>query len=55
MRWRDATDDDARLSIGAARNAALLELLTVPTMEGAELAIHVVGRRSKCRRLLREQ
>jgi hypothetical protein len=48
----DDTDDDARLYIGPARNAALLEVLTIPTLQGCELAIHAMRMRPKYRRLL---
>jgi hypothetical protein len=51
----DDTDDDARLYIGPARNAALLEVLTIPTVEGSELAIHAMHMRPNYRRLLSEQ
>ena len=50
----DDTNDDARLYIGPARNAALLEVLTIPTVEGSELAIHAMRMRLKYRRLLPE-
>ena len=48
------THDDARLYIGPARNAALLEVLTISTVEGSELAIHAMLMRPKYRRLLAE-
>jgi hypothetical protein len=48
----DDTHDDARLYIGPARNAALLEVLTIPTIEGSELAIHAMPMRRKYRHLL---
>ena len=51
----DDTDDDARLYIGPARDAALLEVLTIPTVEGPELAIHAMRMRPKYRDLLAEQ
>ena len=51
----DDTDDDARLYVGPARNAALLEVLTIPTLEGSELAIHAMRMRPKYRHLLSEQ
>ena len=51
----DDTGDDARLYIGPARNAALLEVLTIPTIEGSELAIHAMRMRPKYRHLLSEQ
>ena len=51
----DTDDDDARLYIGPARNAALLEVLTIPTVEGSELAIDAMRMRPKYRHLLSEQ
>jgi hypothetical protein len=51
----DDTHDDARLYIGPARDAALLEVLTIPTVEGPELAIHAMRMRPKYRNLLAEQ
>ena len=51
----DHTDDDARLYIGPARNAALLEVLTIPTVEGSELAIRAMPMRPKYRPRLSEQ
>jgi hypothetical protein len=51
----DDIEDDARLYIGPARNAALLEVLTIPAVEGSELAIHAMRMRPKYRRLLSEQ
>ena len=51
----DDTDADARLYIGSARNASPLEVLTIPTIEGSELAIHARRMRPKYRRLLSEQ
>ena len=50
----DDTNDDARLYIGPAHNAALLEVLTIPTVEGSELAIHAMPMRPKYRHLLPE-
>lgn len=51
----DDTNDDARLYIGPARNAALPEVLTIPAVEGSELAIHAMPMRPKYRPLLSEQ
>jgi hypothetical protein len=51
----DDTQDDACLYIGPARNAALLEVVTIPTLEGPELAIHATHMRPKYRDLLSEQ
>jgi hypothetical protein len=50
----DDTDYDARLYIGPARNAALLEVVTIPTLEGSELAIHAMPMRATYRHLLPE-
>ncbi len=50
----DDIDDDTRLYLGPARNAALLEVLTIPRVEGAELAIHAMHMRPKYRHLLPE-
>ena len=50
----DDIDDDIRLYLGPARNAALLEVLTLPTAEGSELAIHAMSMRPKYRHLLPE-
>jgi hypothetical protein len=45
-------DDDARLYLGPARNAALLEVVTIVRDDGSELAIHAMKMRPKYRRLL---
>lgn len=45
-------DDDARLYLGPARNAALLEVVTIVRDDGSELAIHAMDMRAKYRRLL---
>ena len=50
----DDTHSDGRLYVGPARNAALLEVLTIPAVEGSELAIHAMRMRPKYRRLLPE-
>ena len=50
----DDIDDDTRLYLGPARNAALVEVLTIPTAEGSELAIHAMRMRPKYRHLLPE-
>jgi hypothetical protein len=47
--------DEARLYIGPARDAALLEVVTIPAVEGSELAIHAMRMRPKYRPLLSEQ
>lgn len=51
----DTDDDDARLYIGPARNAALFEVVTIPAVEGPELALHAMRLRPKYRPLLSEQ
>ena len=50
----DDTHNDGRLYIGPARNAALLEVLTVPVIEGSERAIHAMLMRPKYQHLLPE-
>ena len=50
----DNTHDDTHLYIGPARNAALLEVVTIPAAEGSELAIHAMRMRPKYRDLLPE-
>jgi hypothetical protein len=45
-------DEDTRLYLGPARNAALLEVVTVVREDGSELAIHAMGMRAKYERLL---
>ena len=50
----DDIHDDARLYIGPARNAGLLEVLTIPLVGGSELAIHAMRMRPKYRPLLPE-
>ena len=46
--------DDTRLYLGPGRNAAFLEVLTIPTAEASELAIHAMHMRPKYRHLLPE-
>jgi hypothetical protein len=46
--------DDIRLYLGPARNAALLEVVTIPQVAGPELAIHAMRMRAKYRHLLPE-
>ena len=48
----DDLDEDARLYLGAARDAQLLEIITVVREEKSELAIHAMKMRPKYRRLL---
>jgi hypothetical protein len=45
-------DDDTRLYLGPARNAELLEIVTVMRDDGSELAIHAMPVRPEYRRLL---
>ena len=48
----DDQDDDTRLYLGPARNADLLEVVTIVRDEGPQLAIHAMRMRRKYRRLL---
>jgi hypothetical protein len=48
----DDQDDDTRLYLGPARNAGMLEVVTVVRDDGSELAIHAMKMRAKYRRLL---
>ncbi len=48
----DDQDDDTRLYLGPARNAELLEVVTLVGKDGSELVIHAMTMRSKYRRLL---
>lgn len=48
----DDQDNDRRLYLGPARNAELLEVVTVVRAIGPELAIHAMKMRSKYLRLL---
>ncbi len=43
--------NDTRLNLGPARNADLLEVLTVLRDDGSELAIHAMKMRTKYQRL----
>jgi hypothetical protein len=47
-------DDDTRLYLGPARNAELLEVVTIVRDDGSELAIHAMAMRAKYQRLLPE-
>jgi len=47
-------DDDTRLYLGPARNAELLEIVTIVRDDGSELAIHAMKMRPKYQRLLPE-
>lgn len=44
-------DDDTRLYLGPARNAELLEIVTIARADGSELAIHAMRMRPKYQRL----
>lgn len=48
----DDQDDDTRLHLGPARNAELLEIVTIVRDDGSELVIHAMTMRPKYRRLL---
>lgn len=48
----DNLEDDARLYLGPARSADLLEVVTIVRDDGSELAIHAMKMRPKYRRLL---
>lgn len=48
----DDQADDTRLYLGPARNAELLEVVTIVRDDGSALAIHAMGMREKYRRLL---
>jgi hypothetical protein len=48
----DTQDDDTRLYLGPARNAQLLEIVTLARDDGSELVIHDMPMRPKYRSLL---
>jgi hypothetical protein len=48
----DNLDDELRLYLGPARNADLLEIVTLARDDGSELVIHAMAMRSKYQRLL---
>lgn len=48
----DDQDDDTRLYLGPARNAELLEVVTIVRDDGSELVIHAMKMRPKYGRLL---
>lgn len=48
----DEQEDDTRLYLGPARDAELLEVVTIVREDGAELVIHAMKMRPKYRRLL---
>ena len=50
----DDQDDDTRLYLGPARNADMLEVVTIVRDDGSELAIHAMKMRSRYQRLLSE-
>ncbi len=45
-------EEDTRLYLGPARDAAMLEVVTVMRDDGSELAIHAMRMRAKYERLL---
>jgi hypothetical protein len=45
-------DDDTKLYLGPARNAALLEIITIVRDDRSELVIHAMAMRSKYQGLL---
>lgn len=48
----DEQEDDTRLYLGPARNAELLEVVTLVLEDGSELVIHAMTMRQKYQRLL---
>jgi hypothetical protein len=48
----DDQDDDTQLYLGPARNADLLEVVTIVRDDGSELVIHAMKMRPRYRRLL---
>ena len=48
----DEQDDDTKLYLGPARDASMLEVVTIMRDDGTELAIHAMGMRPKYRPLL---
>jgi hypothetical protein len=48
----DDQDDDTRLYLGPARNADLLEVVTIVRGDASELVIHAMKMRPKYQRLL---
>jgi hypothetical protein len=48
----DEQEDDTRLYLGPARNAELLEVVTIIRDDHSELVIHAMKMRPKYRRLL---
>jgi hypothetical protein len=47
-------DEERRVYLGPARNAALLEVLTLVRADGSEVAIHAMGISRKFERFLSE-
>ena len=45
-------DDDTRLYLGPAPDAAFLEVVAIVRDDGCEIAIHAMGMRAKYQRLL---
>jgi hypothetical protein len=50
----DDRDDDTRLRLGPARDANLLEIVTIVRADDSELVIHAMTMRAKYQRLLPE-
>jgi hypothetical protein len=50
----ESQDDDTRLYLGPARDASLLEVVTIMRNDGSEFAIHAMNMRSKYQRRLPE-
>ncbi len=48
----DNLDDELRLYLGPARDADLLEIVTLARDDGSELVIHAMAMRPKYQRLL---
>jgi hypothetical protein len=48
----DDQDDDTRLYLGPARNAEMLEIVTIVRDDGSKLVIHAMKMRAKYQRLL---
>jgi hypothetical protein len=48
----DDQEDETRLYLGPARNAEVLEVVTIIRDDGSELVIHAMKMRPKYRRLL---
>lgn len=48
----ESQDDDTQLYLGPARDATLLEVVTIMRDDGSELAIYAMAMRPKYQRLL---